>query len=93
VYALLYLTLFGSGAFVAYVWLLRVAPTPLVSTYAYVNPLVAVALGHFLAQEPVTIRTLVAAALIVGSVALVSAPGAIKTVVGSYRAKAIERQL
>jgi drug/metabolite transporter (DMT)-like permease len=39
--ALVYLTVIGSSAFVAYVWLLRVAPTPLVATYAYVNPLVA----------------------------------------------------
>lgn len=70
--ALVYLTVVGSGAFVAYVWLLRVAPTPLVATYAYVNPLVAVALGYFLAQEPMTIRVLLAAALIIGSVVLVS---------------------
>ncbi|HXV81806.1 MAG TPA: EamA family transporter [Candidatus Binatia bacterium] len=70
--ALVYLTVVGSGAFVAYVWLLRVAPTPLVATYAYVNPLVAVALGYFLAAEPMTIRVLLAAALIIGSVVLVS---------------------
>ena len=74
VLALLYLTVIGSSAFVAYVWLLRVAPTPLVATYAYVNPLVAVLLGYFLAQEPMTVRTLLAAALIIGSVALVSMP-------------------
>jgi drug/metabolite transporter (DMT)-like permease len=72
--ALVYLTVIGSSAFVAYVWLLRVAPTPLVATYAYVNPLVAVLLGYFLAQEPMTVRTLLAAALIIGSVALVSLP-------------------
>jgi drug/metabolite transporter (DMT)-like permease len=72
VLALVYLTVIGSSAFVAYVWLLRVAPTPLVATYAYVNPLVAVLLGYFLAQEPMTVRTLLAAALIIGSVALVS---------------------
>lgn len=72
--ALLYLTVIGSGGFVAYVWLLRVAPTPLVATYAYVNPLVAVFLGHFLAHEPVTMRTLFATALIIGSIALASAP-------------------
>jgi drug/metabolite transporter (DMT)-like permease len=59
---------------VAYVWLLRVAPTPLVATYAYVNPLVAVLLGYFLAQEPMTSRTLLGAALIIGSVVLVSTP-------------------
>jgi drug/metabolite transporter (DMT)-like permease len=74
VLALVYLTVIGSSAFVAYVWLLRVAPTPLVATYAYVNPLVAVLLGYFLAQEPMTVRTLLAAALILGSVALVSMP-------------------
>jgi drug/metabolite transporter (DMT)-like permease len=74
IFALLYLIVFGSSGFAAYVWLLRVAPTPLVATYAYVNPLVAVLLGYFLAQEPVTLRTLLATALIIGSVALVSAP-------------------
>jgi drug/metabolite transporter (DMT)-like permease len=72
--ALLYLIVFGSGAFAAYVWLLRVAPTPLVATYAYVNPLIAVLLGYFFAQEPMTMRTVVAAALIIGSVILVSLP-------------------
>jgi drug/metabolite transporter (DMT)-like permease len=63
--ALAYLTLVGSAAFVAYAWLLRVAPTPLVSTYAYVNPLVAVLLGYFLAGEPMTTRTLFSASLII----------------------------
>jgi drug/metabolite transporter (DMT)-like permease len=72
--ALVYLTVIGSVAFVAYVWLLRVAPTPLVATYAYVNPLVAVLLGHFIAQEPMTSRTLLGAAFIIGSVVLVSTP-------------------
>jgi drug/metabolite transporter (DMT)-like permease len=70
--ALVYLTVIGSGAFVAYVWLLRVAPTPLVATYAYVNPLVAVLLGHFLAHETLNLRTGIAAALIIGSVVTVS---------------------
>jgi drug/metabolite transporter (DMT)-like permease len=69
---LVYLTVIGSIAFVAYVWLLRVAPTPLVATYAYVNPLVAVLLGYFLAGEPMTSRTLLAATLIIGSIVLVS---------------------
>jgi drug/metabolite transporter (DMT)-like permease len=72
--AVVYLTVIGSIAFVAYVWLLRVAPTPLVATYAYVNPLVAVLLGYFLAQEPMTVRTLLAATLVIGSVVLVSTP-------------------
>jgi drug/metabolite transporter (DMT)-like permease len=72
--ALAYLTVIGSCGFVAYVWLLRVAPTPLVATYAYVNPLVAVLLGYFLAEEPLTLRILLGAGFIIGSVALVSAP-------------------
>jgi drug/metabolite transporter (DMT)-like permease len=67
-----YLMVIGSGGFVAYVWLLRVAPTPLVATYAYVNPLVAVLLGYFLAREALTLRIIIAAALIIGSVVIVS---------------------
>ena len=59
-------------AFAAYTWLLRVASTSLVSTYAYVNPLVAILLGHLLAGEPLTPRILAAAATIVGSVALIT---------------------
>lgn len=70
--ALVYLTVIGSGAFVAYVWLLRVAPTPLVATYAYVNPLVAVLLGYFLAHETLNLRIGIAAMLIIGSVIAVS---------------------
>lgn len=66
-----YLVVIGSGVtFVAYTWLLRSAPTPLVATYAYVNPIVAVALGYFIATEPLTWGTAVAAVLIVGSVVL-----------------------
>jgi len=73
-WGLAYLIVFGSWiAFTAYTWLLRVAPTPLVSTYAYVNPLVALLLGHFLAGDPLTARSLIAAAIIVASVALITA--------------------
>lgn len=69
-----YLIVFGSWAgFATYRWLLRVAPASLVATYAYVNPVVAVVLGYFVGQEPLTTRTLVAAAIIVAAVALVSA--------------------
>jgi drug/metabolite transporter (DMT)-like permease len=69
--ALLYLTVFGSlVAFTAYTWLLRVAPTSLVSTYAYVNPLVALTLGVLLGNEIFSLRMLAAAAIILGSVAL-----------------------
>jgi drug/metabolite transporter (DMT)-like permease len=72
--ALLYLTVIGPIAFVAYAWLLRVAPIPLVATYSYVNPLVAILLGYFLGNEILTPRILVAAVLIIGSVVLVSRP-------------------
>jgi len=69
-----YLTVIGTAAFVAYAWLLRVAPIPLVATYSYVNPLVAILLGYFLGKEIITPRMLFAAGLIIGSVVLVSAP-------------------
>ena len=68
-----YLVVFGSWiGFSAYTWLLRSAPTPLVSTYAYVNPIVAVLLGYFLAEEILTFRIFIAALMVVGSVALIS---------------------
>ncbi|HEX7230371.1 MAG TPA: EamA family transporter [Candidatus Binatia bacterium] len=72
VLAWVYLTIVGTLAFVAYAWLLRAAPLPLVATYSYVNPLVAIILGHLLGNEVITARVLSAAGLIVGSVALVS---------------------
>ncbi len=69
----LYLIVFGSWiGFTAYTWLLRSAPTPLVSTYAYVNPIVAVLLGYILAEELLTFRIALAASMVVGSVALIS---------------------
>jgi drug/metabolite transporter (DMT)-like permease len=68
-----YLIVFGSWVgFAAYTWLLRVAPTALVSTYAYVNPLVAIFMGNWLAREPLTPRVMLAAGIIVGSVALIT---------------------
>jgi len=69
----LYLVAFGSiVAFTAYVWLLRESTPARVSTYAYVNPVVAVVLGAALAGEALTARMLVAAAVIVGGVALIT---------------------
>jgi drug/metabolite transporter (DMT)-like permease len=77
---LAYLIVFGSWVgFVAYVWLLRVAPTSLVSTYAYVNPLVAILVGSWLADEAITPRILLAAAIIIGSVALITLTQPAKT--------------
>jgi uncharacterized membrane protein len=57
--------------FTAYMWLLRVAPTSLVGTYAYVNPVVAVLLGTLVLGESLTWRTLVGGGIIVASVALI----------------------
>lgn len=69
--ALGYLIVFGAWiAFSAYAWLLRNAPMPLVATYAYVNPIVAIFLGNLLAGEPITPRTLLAAAIILGAIVL-----------------------
>jgi len=66
---LAYLIVFGSlVAFTAYTWLLAHAPVTTVATYAYVNPVVAVALGLVFRNEPLTPRTLLAAALIIGAV-------------------------
>jgi drug/metabolite transporter (DMT)-like permease len=67
--AFLYLTAFGSLlAFSAYVWLLRVSTPAKVSTYAYVNPVVAVFLGWWLGGESISLRVLLAAAVIIFAV-------------------------
>jgi len=67
-----YLIVFGSLiAFTAYAWLLRVARTPVVATYAYVNPVVAVFLGWLILSEPISARTLLAGAIIIFGVALI----------------------
>ncbi|HTH52529.1 MAG TPA: EamA family transporter [Edaphobacter sp.] len=58
-------------AFTAFVWLLARMPASKVSSYAYVNPVVAIALGHFLAAEIITTRTLSGAALVLMSVFLI----------------------
>lgn len=74
--ALAYLTLFGSlVAFTAYSWLLRNVTPARAATYAYVNPVVAVLLGWLFAGEPITLRVIIAAAIIVGSVVLITTYG------------------
>jgi drug/metabolite transporter (DMT)-like permease len=73
VLALAYLIVFGSLlAFSAYIWLLHSAPLPLVATYAYVNPVVAVMLGWALLDEPITPQMMLAGAIIVIAVALIA---------------------
>lgn len=70
--ALVYLILFGSlVGFSAYTWLLRVTTIARASTYAYVNPVVAVFLGWALAGETLTLQTLLATAVIVAGVMLI----------------------
>jgi len=72
VVALAYLVVFGSWlAFTAYAWLLQNAPISKVSTYAYVNPVVAIVLGWLVLDEVITPITLAGAAIIVASVFLV----------------------
>jgi drug/metabolite transporter (DMT)-like permease len=76
VVALAYLITMGSWVgYTSYVWLLRTARTTLVSTYAYVNPVVAVLLGWLILDETVTVRTLVAGAVIVVAVAIIISTG------------------
>lgn len=70
---LAYLIICGSlMGYVAYTWLLRNAPTPLVSTYAYVNPLIAIFVGNLIAQETLDSRILFASGVIIGAVALIN---------------------
>jgi drug/metabolite transporter (DMT)-like permease len=90
VWSLAFLIVFGSlVAFTAYTWLLQVCSPAVVSTHSYVNPVVAVFLGWALAGESVTPRTILGAAVILVSVALLSvrgkrlrAPGAASSAAG-----------
>jgi drug/metabolite transporter (DMT)-like permease len=60
-------------AFCSYIWLLHVAPISLVATYAYVNPVVAVALGAMFLGEPVTSTVILGGLIVVAGVAVVVA--------------------
>jgi drug/metabolite transporter (DMT)-like permease len=71
-WALLYLIVCGSLlGFTAFVWLLARMPATRVASHAYVNPVVAVALGYFVAGEVITARTLIGTALVLASVVLI----------------------
>ena len=71
--ATLYLVVFGSWVgYTAYIWLLNHVPTSKVSTYAYVNPVVAVFLGWLILHERVDAYILAGSAVVVASVALVT---------------------
>jgi len=78
-WGLLYLITFGSlVGFVSYGWLLHNAPVSLTSTYAYVNPVVAVILGWLLADEALDTRIVIASAIIIGSVILINSARQVK---------------
>src|SRR5436189_6483418 len=67
--AIAYLVVFGSIlGYSAYTYALRHASPTIVGTYAYVNPVIAVLLGWLILHEPVTARTFLAMALILGAV-------------------------
>ena len=71
--AFFYLLVFGSlVGFTAYSWLLNNVTPAMATTYAYVNPVVAVFLGWLIAGEPLTRRMLIAAAVIISSVILIT---------------------
>jgi drug/metabolite transporter (DMT)-like permease len=68
-----YLVLFGSIiAYSAYIWLLKNADTTWVSTYAFVNPIVALLLGFILAGEQLTAHAMWATVIILGSVVIIT---------------------
>jgi drug/metabolite transporter (DMT)-like permease len=74
--ALAYLILIGSlVGYSSYTWLLKNAPPALVSTYAYVNPVIAMFLGVFLAGDKLTSVAIAAAAIIIAAVVLITLPG------------------
>jgi drug/metabolite transporter (DMT)-like permease len=72
--AVVYLVFIGSMlAFTSYAWLLKHAPLSLIGTYACVNPVVAVFLGSVFLHEEITVRTIVASAVILVAVAIIVA--------------------
>lgn len=71
--ALIYLMTFGSIiGFSSYIFLLNNTSAALATTYAYVNPVVAMLLGWAFADEDLSVRTLIAAAIIIGSVVIIT---------------------
>ncbi|PYO42791.1 MAG: EamA family transporter [Gemmatimonadetes bacterium] len=81
--ALAYLVVFGSiVGYSAYTYALRNASATIIGTYAYVNPVIAVLLGWLILREPVTARTFLAMALIIGAVVWIQFSHRIKRSVG-----------
>ena len=85
-----YLVVFGSWVgYTAYIWLLGHQPTSKVSTYAYVNPVVAVFLGWLVLHEPIDRYILAGSAVVITAVALVTS-AQVKTRPASGQVAAIE---
>lgn len=79
-WALVYLVVFGAIiGYSAYIWLLTAVPPARAGTYAYVNPVVAMFLGWWLADEPVSLRSVVAAAVIIGSVVIITSERSVRS--------------
>lgn len=77
-WALAYLIVFGSWiGFSAYIWLLKVSTPSRVSTYAYINPIIAVFLGWALLGESINARMLAGALVILVGVIIITVPGAL----------------
>ena len=86
--AMIYMTTIGAiGGFVAYTYALRHLSVSFVSLYAYINPVIAVALGTLVLNEPFTWRMTIAAALVFAGVAVVRMPVARKAAVASPSAE------
>ncbi len=72
-WSLVYLIAFGAlVGFTAYTWLLRMTSISVASTYAYVNPVVAIFLGWLVADEPIRAGTIIASAVIILSVVVIT---------------------
>ncbi len=86
-----YLVVFGSViAFSAYGWLLKHADPTLTGTYAYVNPLIAIALGYFVGGEKLSASVFIAGAMIIVSVVIITTAGKVdaRYAIRSLRKKA-----
>jgi drug/metabolite transporter (DMT)-like permease len=89
--ALIYLIIFGSAVgFTAYLYILKKSSASKVATYGFVNPVVALFLGWLLAAEPITPRTILAAAIILTAVIVViTAPKPAPTAIASSRTETV----
>lgn len=92
--ALLYLIVAGSLlGFTAYVWLVARMPVTQVASHAYVNPLIALGLGYFVARETLTPSMLLASALVIASVVMILTSPKARERTSGIEAKRLEASL